>query len=50
MRVYELKDKFRYLIKQDSEKKKILRELSACVVEKFNGFNTVRAEFDKKLR
>ena len=50
LRVYELKDKFRYLIKQESEKEKILRELSACVVEKFNGFNIVRAAFDKKLR
>lgn len=38
-RVYELKDKFRYLIKQASKK-----------VEKFNRFKIIRAKFDKKLR
>ena len=48
--VYELKDKFRYLIRQDAKKKRILRELSACIVEKFNDFHIVCAEFDKKLR
>ena len=31
-------------------KKKIVRELSSCIVEKLNRFNTARAEFDKKLR
>ena len=38
-RVYELKDKFTYLIKQASKK-----------VEKFNLFKIIRAKFDKKLR
>ena len=50
LRVCELKDKFRYLIKQNSEKKTILRELSSCVIKKFNGFNIVRIEFYEKLR
>ena len=36
LRVYKLKDKFHYLIKQDSEKKTVLRELSSCTIEKFN--------------
>ena len=50
LRVYKLKNKFRYLIKQDSEKKKtVLRELSSSVIEKFNGFNIVNVEFSKKL-
>ena len=49
LRVYVLKDKFRYLIKQDSEKKIVLRELASCIVEKFNGFDVVRVEFCKKL-
>ena len=48
--VYKLKDKFRYLVKQDNEKKTILRELSACVVEMFNGLYVVGTKFDKKLR
>ena len=50
LRVYELKDKWRYLIKQDSENKKYLRELSSCIVEKFNGFNIANVEFSKTLR
>ena len=50
LRLFELKEKFRCLIKQDSEKKNILRDLSSCIIEKFNGFNIVRIEFDKKLR
>ena len=50
LRVYKLKEKFRYLIKQNSEKKTVLRELSSCVTEKFNGFNIARTEFSKKLR
>ena len=50
LRVYVLKDKFRYLIKQDSEKKIVLRKSASCIVEKFNGFDVVRVEFCKKLR
>ena len=50
LRVYELMDKFRYLIKQDSKKKTVLRDLSSCIVEKFNGVNIVCVEFSKKLR
>ena len=48
--VFELTEKFRCLIKQDSEKKNLIRDLSACIIEKFNGFNIARIEFDKKLR
>ena len=50
LRVFEFKQKFHCLIKQDPEKKNVVRELSACIVEKFNGFATVRLEFDRKLR
>ena len=42
LRVYKLKDTFCYLIKQDSKKKTVLRELSNCILEKFNKFNIVR--------
>ena len=48
--VYELKNNFRYLIKQSSQKKTVLRELYCCIIEKFNGFNIARVEFSKKLR
>ena len=50
LRVFELKEKFRCLIKQDAERKNVIRELSSCIFEKFNGFNIVRLEFDRKLR
>ena len=50
LRVFELKDKFHYLIKQNSEQKKFFREVSACVIERFNGFTTVRLEFDNQIR
>ena len=48
--VFEFKQKFHCLIKQDPENKNVVRELSACIVEKFNEFATVRLEFDRKLR
>ena len=50
LRVYKLKDKFHYLIKQDSEQKTVLRDLSSCIIEKFNRFNIVCVAFSKKLR
>ena len=42
LRVFELKQKFHCLIKQDPEKKNVIRELSACIIEKSNGFSIVR--------
>ena len=50
LRVFALKEKFRCLIKQDCERKNAIRELSLSIFEKFNGFNIVRLEFDRKLR
>ena len=41
LRVYELKDKFQYLIRQDSKKKTVLRYLFSCIFEKLNGCNIV---------
>ena len=38
LRVYEIKDKFRYLFHEDHKKKNVLRTLSSCIREKFNGF------------
>ena len=50
LRVFELKDKFHYIIKQNSEQKKFFSEVSACVIERFNGFSIVRLEFDNEIR
>ena len=50
LHVFEFKEKFYCLIKQDSEGKNIIRDLSSCIIEKFNGSNIVRIEFKRKLR
>ena len=50
LRVYEIKDKFRYLIKEDSQKKNVMRNLSSCMTERFNGFNIVKLELDRELK
>ena len=48
LRVYELKDKFRYLFHQNEEDKKIIKTVSACIKEKFNGFNISASSLSKK--
>ena len=50
LRVFELKDKFRYIIKQNHEQKKYFSEVSACIIERFNGFQIVRLEYDNEIR
>ena len=50
LRVFELKDKFRYLFKQNYEQKRIVNEVSSCVIERLNGFTLVRLEFDNEIR
>ena len=51
LRVYELRKKFRYLIKTIPQKKNVVqRELSTCFEERFNGFEIIRklTENEKK--
>ena len=50
LRVYELKNKFRELRLKNSKEQKIVRQLSSCIQEKFDGFNIVCVEYSKKLR
>ena len=38
LRVYELKDKFRYFFHEQKQKKEVIRNISACIKNKFNGF------------
>ena len=38
LRIYELKDKFRYLFHDQKKKKEVIRKISACIKNKFNGF------------
>ena len=48
LRVYELKDKFRYLFHQNEEGTKVQKSVSDCIKEKFNGFNIAAPTFSKK--
>ena len=50
LRIFELKNKFRYITQTNTNKKSIIREISTCIIEKFNGFNIVRIDFDQKIR
>ena len=50
LRIFELKNKFRYITQTNTDKKNIIREISTCIIEKFNGFNIVRIDFDQKIR
>ena len=50
LRVYEIKKVFRHLILKNPKKQTVVRELSSCIYEKFNGFNIISIEHGKKLR
>ena len=50
LRIYKLKEKFRQINHETSKNKNIIREVSSCVKQKFNGFNVVIVECDKKVR
>lgn len=50
LRVYELKKNYRYLTMKKKDHQKIIKQLSSCLIEKFNGFTIVPLEYDKKVR
>ena len=50
LRVFELKDKFRHLTLKNPNKQSIVRQLSSCINEKYNGFHVVSIKYNKKLR
>ena len=47
LRVYENKDKFRYLFHQTNKEKRVIRKVSACIKDKFNGFNVAAPPLSK---
>ena len=49
LKVFELKEKFRSLVKQNPDKKNIARGLSSCITNKYKGFNIVQLEHSKKI-
>ena len=50
LRVFELRSKFRYLTVKNPKKQNIIRQLSSCIAEKYNGFQTISTEFATKTR
>ena len=50
LRVFELKDKFRCLFHQNDQGKKIIKSVSSCIKEKFNGFNIAAPSLAKKKK
>ena len=50
LRVFELKKKFRHLSVKSKDNQKIMRQLSSCLIEKFNGFTIISIEYQKKQR
>ena len=51
LRVYELRKKFRYVIKKmPKSKNAITKELSACVQERFNAFQFVKGFAENERR
>ena len=50
LRVFELKNKFRQMIIKEPKKTNFVRQLSSCIIEKYNGYQTISTEFEKKQR
>ena len=50
LRVFELKNKFRYLTMKDSKKQNNVRQISSSLTKKCNGFQAISIEFARKER
>ena len=50
LRVFELKNKFRHLAVKDRRQQKIVRQLSSCLMEKYNGFTIKKKKKKKKKK
>ena len=48
LRIYEIKDKFRYLFHENKDSKNCLRSLSSCIKEKFNSFGWAELKLSAK--
>ena len=50
LRFYKLRKLFRYLIFSNSEKRKIISDVSSCITETLNGYKLVRNEIQRMLQ
>ena len=50
LRIFEVKDKYRQLSMKEPKKQNIVRQISSCLIEKYNGFQVILIEFDRKQK
>ena len=50
LRIFELKDKYRQLSMKEPKKQNIVRQLSSCLIEKYNGFQVISIEIDREQK
>ena len=50
LRVFELNSKFRQMIIKEPKKTNFVRQLLSCIIEKYNGYQTISNEFERKQR
>ena len=50
LRIFELKDKYRQLLIKEPGKQNVVRQLSSCLIEKYNGFQVISIDFDRKKK
>ena len=48
LRVFELKNKFRYLSMKEPKKQNIVRQTSSCLSKKYNCFQVISIEYARK--
>ena len=48
LRIFELKKKFRTVMKKDSKKQEMKKNVSSCIIEKFRGFDIVSIEYGRR--
>ena len=49
-KVLELKNKFKHLSMKEPKKQNLVRQLSSCLMEKYNGFQVISIEYARKQR
>ena len=48
LRVFELKNQFRHFTRKDPKKQNIFSQISSCLIEKYNGFQSISLEFARR--
>ena len=50
LKVFKLENKFRQMIIRELKKTNFIRQLSSCINEKYNGYQTISIEYARKER